>query len=197
MQLDTELDTKLDTVCILGNQDRILLEPPLGHPTFASVMAQLNLGHLKWLESLSPIAELGDIFLCHGSPCSDMEYLLEEVSSGKPDLRPDRHLAKELKHLTQSVILCGHTHIPRNIRNGDKLIFNPGSVGLPAYTDDNPVPHAMEAGSPHARYGLLTQTSSGWSARYLEVEYDWEQAARMAESSGRSDWAGWLRNGTV
>ena len=37
----------------------------------------------------------------------------------------------------------------------DRLVVNPGSVGLPAYTDTEPVTHSMEMGAPHARYAVL------------------------------------------
>ena len=35
------------------------------------------------------------------------------------------------------------------------MVVNPGSVGLPAYTDTEPVKHSMEMGAPHARYAVL------------------------------------------
>ena len=43
---------------------------------------------------------------------------------------------------------------PRVVQVGDVLVVNPGSIGMPAYTDDNPVPHAIETGTPHARYAV-------------------------------------------
>ena len=78
---------------------------------------------------------------------------------------------------------------------GAVTIVNPGSVGLPAYTDDDPWPHAMEAGSPHARYAVLEHTRTGWRVDPVAVEYDWEAAARAAERNGRPDWAAWIRTG--
>ena len=46
------------------------------------------------------------------------------------------------------LVLCGHTHVPRAVQVGPVLVVNPGSVGMPAYTDDTPVPHAIETGAP-------------------------------------------------
>ncbi|EOW6434492.1 metallophosphoesterase family protein [Cronobacter turicensis] len=58
--------------------------------------------------------------------------------------------------VTYSLILCGHTHIPRSVEiSSTCLIVNPGSVGLQAYDDEHPFFHKMEAGSPHARYAIL------------------------------------------
>jgi len=34
-----------------------------------------------------------------------------------------------------SLVLCGHTHMPRVVQLGGVLIVNPGSIGMPAYTD--------------------------------------------------------------
>lgn len=73
--------------------------------------------------------------------------------------------------------------------------MNPGSVGLPAYTGEAPHPHAMEAGSPHARYAILEKEAAGWQVEHVSVVYDREEAARTAEGNGRPDWAGWLRTG--
>ncbi|MDA8015810.1 MAG: metallophosphatase family protein [Thermoanaerobaculia bacterium] len=88
------------------------------------------------------------------------------------------------------------THVARQVRQPDgTLVVNPGSVGLPAYTDDEPFPHAMEAGSPHARYAVLEQQPAGWTVEQYSVAYDWEAAALQAERTGRHDWAGWIRTG--
>jgi calcineurin-like phosphoesterase family protein len=63
-----------------------------------------------------------------------------------------------------SLILCGHTHIPRSERLADgRLIVNPGSVGLQAYEDQLTFPHKMETGTPHARYAFLEPKTRGRS----------------------------------
>ncbi|HEY8611153.1 MAG TPA: metallophosphoesterase family protein, partial [Roseomonas sp.] len=95
------------------------------------------------------------------------------------------------------LVLCGHTHTPRAVTAGGVLVVNPGSVGLPAYRDAEPVPHVMEAGSPHARYALAMRTELGWSAELRAVAYDWDAAARQAEEHGRPDVAHVARTGRV
>ena len=72
--------------------------------------------------------------------------------------------------------------------------MNPGSIGLPAYDHSEPYPHVMEAGSPHARYALLTGRPA-WGVELITVEYDWERASRDAARAGRADWAHALRTG--
>jgi len=153
----------------------------------------------QWLQSLPETADFeGEIFLCHGTPSSDETYLLEDVSSGRPLLKPDSEIASLLGDVRHPVILCGHTHIPRlvSLASG-QIILNPGSVGLPAYSDDHPVPHAMETYSPHASYAILTRTASGWDVAFQKVAYDFEKASQAAASGGREDWARSLATGRV
>lgn len=95
-----------------------------------------------------------------------------------------------------SLVLCGHTHAPRAVQFGRVLVVNPGSIGMPAYTDDNPVPHAIETGAPHARYAVVTRGPDGrWSAELRAVAYDWDQAARQAQANGKPGVARWTATG--
>jgi diadenosine tetraphosphatase ApaH/serine/threonine PP2A family protein phosphatase len=96
-----------------------------------------------------------------------------------------------------AVICCGHTHVPRvlTLSTSGQTILNPGSVGLPGYSDDNPLPHKVEAGSPHARYAMMEKSPDGWTFTTRIVTYDWEKAAREAEQNDRPDWARPLRTG--
>jgi hypothetical protein len=75
------------------------------------------------------------------------------------------------------------------------LIVNPGSVGWPACADDLPYPHVMESGTPHARYAVATWDGQSGRADLKALTYDWEQAARIAESNGRPDVVYSLRTG--
>jgi hypothetical protein len=97
-----------------------------------------------------------------------------------------------------SLILCGHTHVPRSVLLDDgRLIVNPGSVGLQAYDDDLPYPHKAENGSPHARYAIVERTAGGWAVEHYAVAYDWNAAAEVAQRHGRPDWATALRTGRM
>ena len=68
-------------------------------------------------------------------------------------------------------------------------------VGLPAYTMESPVPYAMESGSPHAKYAILSKTGNSWQVEHVLVPYNWEQAANIARNNHRPDWAQWLATG--
>ena len=91
--------------------------------------------------------------------------------------------------ITQSLILCAHTHIARAVRLRDgRLIVNPGSVGSPGYRDNHPFPHVIEAGTPDARYAIL-ELADGELARDVPpcaVRSRGDGGAGAAERPGRT-----------
>ena len=189
----------LNLPSVAGNQDRELIDDSPASPgsTLELNRTQLNPGHRAWLTSLPVKLELpGGILLFHGTPEHDNIYLLETVrQDGSVALASDEEIRARLGGVSANVLLCGHTHIPRHVNLGKQLIVNPGSAGLQAYTDDVPVPHVMETGSPRARYAILEQRERGWHAGHVAITYDHEAAARVAEFNGRPDWAWRLRTG--
>ncbi|HEV2169968.1 MAG TPA: metallophosphoesterase family protein, partial [Candidatus Binatus sp.] len=130
---------------IRGNQDRELYEPN-ADPRVEWMIHDLGADAIEWLRGLPTTAVFEDeALLCHGSPTDDRCYLLEDVTSGHPQVRDEEEIVNLLAGVAQPMIVCGHTQIPRLVRLGDgQTIVNPGSVGLAAYSDDTPVPHAME-----------------------------------------------------
>jgi predicted phosphodiesterase len=183
---------------IRGNQDRELYEPN-ADPRVEWMIRDLGADAIDWLRGLPATAVFEDeVLLCHGSPTDDLCYLLEDVMSGHPVVRDEGEIVRLLAGAAQPVIVCGHTHIPRRVRlaNG-QMIVNPGSVGLAAYSDDTPVPHAMENYSPDASYAILEKTASGWDATFRKVPYDTREASRTAAELGRSDWAHQIATGRV
>jgi predicted phosphodiesterase len=185
---------------VRGNEDRIIVEDVVQDgrdSTIKFVREQLSDSQLQWLRSLPVTAELGDeLFLCHGTPKDDTVYLMKEVSVSGIVPRGVDDIEEMLTGIDATVILCGHDHIQGDVRlPSGRLVLNPGSVGLPAFTDELPLPHEIAAGSPHARYSILSQSNAGWIAEHFEVEYDWDRAADAADRHGRADWAHWLRSG--
>ena len=84
--------------------------------------------------------------------------------------RPDRdagrittaQFLKSIETGSQRIAFAGRpcqTHSPYRARGASfvdgRLIVNPGSVGSPGYSDVNPFPHVIEAGTPDARYAIL------------------------------------------
>jgi predicted phosphodiesterase len=173
---------------IRGNQDRDIPE---------STAKKLTQRSIEWLASLPSTHRRGEeLFLCHGTPRSDDEYLLEKIVDGAGQLKDEREILPCLEDVKEKVVLCGHSHTPRVVRLKDgRMIVNPGSVGLPAYRDETPVSHRMETGSPHARYAVIEKGSDGWKAVLIAVPYPFEEAVKKALENGREDWAKWLREG--
>ncbi len=190
-----------DAIAICGNQDRTLFEAPSeeidSNPTLRYVMEELGEEALGWLASLPRELQLdGGVYLCHGAPSNDMTYLLEDIETGVPRLRPESEILELIDGVSVGLIVCGHTHVPRTVAlSSGQIIVNPGSVGLPAYMDDEPVPHCMENHSPHASYAMVEHTVAGWTVEHIRVAYDHEEAARAASRCGRDDWAHYLRTG--
>lgn len=192
-----------DIVCIRGNHDRWLVEKqPHAMGTWDRMAhEQLQPHHLDWLARLPATRIVRDeIFLCHGTPEADTVYWLDEASAdGGMRLSPIERIESLSAGIDRPVLLCGHTHLARAVRLADgRLAVNPGSVGSPAYDDDEPLPHKVEAGSPHARYAVIEKRGETWSASFHLVDYDHMAMARLAESRGQPEWAsalstGWLR----
>ncbi|MEM5582150.1 metallophosphoesterase family protein [Roseibium sp. AS2] len=185
---------------VRGNHDRIVLDDPVEKmgPTDAFAAERLSAESRTWLATTRPTIRLNaDIFLCHGTPDNDDRYLTEKVEGPKGHLPDEDTLLSELKGETASVVCCGHTHIPRLIRLQEtgQILLNPGSVGLPSYEDTHPHHHIMEAGSPHARYALMTSNGGAWNFQEKILSYDWDAAALEAQKNGRSGWARALKHG--
>jgi predicted phosphodiesterase len=192
----------LDMPTVRGNEDRILLDEPGRHPDALSlpfVQSRLRPQHLRWLRALPLTAVVHeDFLLCHGTPGRDDEYLAREVTSAGCRLRPAAAVGLKLGSIAQSIILCGHDHLPALLRLPDgRHVVNPGSIGLPAYRDDRPFPHAMEAGSHHARYSIVTRTTSELTVENIAVPNDWRSASAAAAENGRPDWAVYLHTGRI
>ena len=191
----------LDLPTIRGNHERQVLEGDPARMGLSDRRARETLrdDQLAWMASLPPTLQLAeDVLMVHGTPSSDLVYFLETVTEAGVRPATLAEVEERAGGTSARLILCGHTHVQRAVMLRDgRLIVNPGSVGLPAYDDDNPFPHAIENGSPFARYATVSNDGGSWQASFHLVAYDWEQAARDAEAVQRADWAKALRTGTM
>lgn len=201
---------------IAGNHERQLLQQWDGSPEAIDPSSsdgyaarKIIARHAQWLRAMPQFYWLTpEVLLVHGTPGSDRVYWLETVT---PDF--GRHGSRGMRAATPaevlqrlqtregvagaSLVLCGHTHVPRAVQCGGTLIVNPGSVGLQAYEDSHPHYHCAENGSPHARYALVEHSRAGWQVQLCAVPYDWAPQARLAAQRGRPDWACALSTGRM
>jgi predicted phosphodiesterase len=202
---------------IAGNHERQLLTQAIERmgPSDACAAAEIDAAQRDWLAAAPPSRWLADdVFVCHGTPDSDVQYWLETVTddfgqNGSPGVRAATGAEAQARlgagpHAERAtLIVCGHTHMPRTMSvrspsDGHEIVVvNPGSVGLPAYDDGHPHWHHMETGSPHARYALMRRQPAGWGVQLRAVAYDPEAMARLAEERQRPDWAVALRTGRM
>jgi diadenosine tetraphosphatase ApaH/serine/threonine PP2A family protein phosphatase len=195
----------LDASHVLGNHDRYLIDrPPQQMRSWdRPAHAQLETRHLDWLRTVRPTQIFRDrVFLCHATPASDEVYWLETVTpDGSVRMSSLEAIEKEAEGISQSLILCAHTHIARAVRLGDgRLVVNPGSVGCPGFRYTDPFPHLIEAGTPDARYAILESIGGVWQATLRHVAYDHDAMAALARQSGDLEFAsalatGWIREG--
>lgn len=185
-----------DWIHLAGNHERQLLE--LGEASGESdkyAHSQLSQVEFDWISSLKPVMQFSEeILLCHGTPTSDGTALLETADkSATAD-----EIEKRLGSIQTTVVLCGHSHVPRCVRSAkNMLLVNPGSVGLQAYTETNPVLHKIETGSPDARYAMIEKRSDNWMATQFAVPYDFREMAQLARRNGRLDWESALLSGYI
>src|SRR5215210_7390846 len=164
---------------------------PAGH-------AQLEKHHLDWLRAVPSTQVFRDqVFLCHATPADDNAYWLETVTpDGAVKLSPLEAIEKEAEGISQSLILCAHTHIARAVRLSDgRLVVNPGSVGVPGFSYNVPYPHLIEPGTPDARYAVLELVDGRWRVTFRHVPYDHEAMAALALRNGFPEFASALATG--
>lgn len=183
---------------IRGNCDRILLDPNSNNPTVQYVQNLLQEEHKEWISNLPFSLQTEDFYFCHGTPTNDESYLLEEMSSNGSTLKKTEDILKLVNGISQNIIFCAHTHIPRVVYlPNNKIVINPGSVGLPAYEDTLPIYHKMESGSPYANYTIVTKKKDDWMIEQILIPYSREAAIIQSEKNGRNDWVKALQTGRI
>lgn len=190
---------------IAGNHERQVLRLPRARMGASDAHAAdaLTPPQLDWLRGLPPALRLdGDVWCVHGTPSSDLQYLMESTTPdyghhGSPGIRAatQAELRERIGAGRAALLACGHSHVPRIAQIDGMAVVNPGSVGLQAYDDDHAQRHIVETGAPLARYARAQRIDGHWQIQLHAVAYDHEAAARRAESHGSAAWAHALRTG--
>jgi len=95
------------------------------------------------------------IKLVHGSPFSVRELL---------SINSPQRLNECLEAISENILLCGHNHFQFAYINNDKLVLNPGSVGL-----------SQKHEPFRADYALLNIQNGQYSFELNHVHYDGEK----------------------
>lgn len=133
---------------------------------------ELTAQDLTFFESLSikqvlTFPKLPPLTICHGSP----HRVNERLDPGK------EATYETMRNDSSSYILCGHTHVQGEIRHGEKVIWNPGSVGVP-----------VESGGK-TQFMILRGTDDSWQQEFLSLAYDVEAVISQMEVSGLNAYA--------
>jgi putative phosphoesterase len=169
-------DLNIPASFIMGNGDREVLEQKTGVESaiipeqFREMMrwvaGQLDENLVKWISTWpmtarAEVEELGDVLFCHATPRSDTEMFSTQT--------PEAALLPIFEGVSESIVVCGHTHEQFDRTIGKTRVINAGSVGMPF--------------SGTGAYWLLL----GPNAELRRTEYD---LARAAERIARTDYPG-------
>jgi predicted phosphodiesterase len=177
---------ELDCPIVMGNWDTWMLDgvPQLDGKVGPRLSAQgrwcasrLEREELDFMRGFRPGVELdvGGIraVLFHGSPRSNTELLLPDVSRAELD--------RALFGVHADLFVAGHTHLQMLRRRPDSLYANVGSVGLPF--SEGPSGGSLRV-SRWAEYGLFTFDERGLTVEFRRVPYDVEELLAGARASG-------------
>ncbi|MBO5346697.1 MAG: metallophosphoesterase family protein, partial [Lachnospiraceae bacterium] len=118
-------------------------------------LTETDFAFLTTLPAVQTIAfpNLPAITACHGSPRKANEKMLPGVTATYDLMEQD----------TNSLILCGHTHVQGEIEHTGKRLLNPGSVGVPLHSDGK------------TQFLILHGSDGTWHPEFLSLNYDVEQ----------------------
>ncbi len=166
---------------IQGNTDKMIAQygPDViefleeQYPVMANAIADdvtiLNDIHRAYLNNLPPMLQLEiegcSVLLVHGSPRANNEDILPNM--------PLEKIEEIILGTNESLILCGHTHIPCGYQTHTKqTVVNVGSVGRPMTPE------------PKACYAIVDFNMGSFEIKHRFVDYDNVKAAEIMSERG-------------
>lgn len=147
--------------CVLGNHDEFMLdaalvrsysESPLIVSSVDATREQLSDEDVSFLRSFVRTVSVGDAFLYHGTPRSNMEDLLSST--------PNETVDEMLQGAPPAKVFAGgHTHLQMQRVHRGAVIVNPGSLGMPFLEHAHKGPPVI---LPFAEYAIVTVQSDGF-----------------------------------
>jgi predicted phosphodiesterase len=167
--LEMAWSVPVPTFFVRGNGERAALELADGtrrpeRAVDAWMVAAHGRSGIEAIRAFQPVivlevGGLGPVWLCHGSPRSDIELLTP--------VTPEGRLRQAFDGVTGSVVAHGHTHLQYERNAAGKRVVGAGSVGLP-YGD----------GPSGARWAVL-----GPDVELRVTPYDLALAAQAAQAA--------------
>lgn len=143
---------------------------------------------LDFFAQLKPMQEISmnnmpAIIICHGSPYKVNEKLL-------PDDARTYHI---MDCVNSTIILCGHTHKQQKIVHKEKCVLNPGSVGIPFFSEGK------------TQFLILHENEDAWTEEFINLDYDIDKVIHDMQEANLYEHAPYwsliteniLRNGNV
>ena len=179
---------------VLGNADAFLLDASVGETEAAGTDREQQLRRVRewtvdalgedglaFVRTFVPTAELdlgaaGSLLCFHGTPSSYDEVLLPETPTGQIASALDGHDA--------STFCGGHTHLQWNVQIGERMFFNPGSIGL-GY--NRHLPRAEFHFDAFAAYAILSTLGPDVRLEFKRVPFDVDALDRAARTSGHPE----------
>lgn len=187
---------KLGCPVVMGNTDEVLIGTRVENPKRPDAakmkeigewcMSILSSSDRSFIKNFKPTVKVdlrGEQLLCyHGSPRSNIEGILA--------LTDDKILGRIVVGHPERFFAGGHTHIQMARRYVDKIIINPGSVGLPFE-----VAGKKGARNPTwAEYAIINYDDGNLNVSLKRVEYDVRELKESVYESGipHKDW--WIKD---
>jgi putative phosphoesterase len=175
---------KSDIKSILGNGDFDILSNHNDNKTMNENFSDLSEVNRKWIKDLPKYLVENDLTIFHGTMNSMYEYFFEYIKNGRVNVYETEEIKNRVQKIKTKYIGCGHSHIERIMTIDDQILINPGSVGLPAYSDNEPK-HKIETLNNRAKYIEVNENEI--VVNY--IKYDYKIAAKQARKNNREDWA--------
>lgn len=143
------------------------------YPVMANAIADdvtiLSDAHRAFLNNLPPMLEFEvegcTVLLVHGSPRANNEDILPNM--------PLETVEEIISGVNDSLILCGHTHIPCGYQTRtNQTVVNVGSVGRPMTTE------------PKACYAVIDFNNGSFEINHRFVDYNNIKAAKIMSERG-------------
>ena len=185
----------LECPCVMGNHDYHLLNPDMANEyapgvaeTTAWCAAQLSEADFDYLRSFQPLIEVplgaqATLLCFHGSPRSNMDYILATT--------PVAELDEMLAGHTATVMAGGHTHVHLLRQHKGVTIVNAGSVGWPfEQMPFDPSPRLL----PWAEYAIVNWFDGVLGVELRRVPVDLEAVKQATLDSDLPYAAYWVES---